>query len=212
MDATWVALIVIAAVVVIALAAWAVMRSRKRAALKDRFGPEYDRTVESSDRRRDAERQLAERAKRRDELDIRDLSPAARTRYLEEWHDVQARFVDDPTMATNEADSLIARVMRDRGYPVDDFDTRADMVSTDAPESVRHYRDAHDVWKRHQEGDATTEELRNAMVHYRAVFDELVGAGRDGDGRTSVAGEARASSFERDRDASFERDRERETY
>jgi hypothetical protein len=180
MDAKWIIVIVVAAVVVLALVAWALaMRARRRQELKDRFGPEYDRVVEDADRRRDAERDLRARAARRDEIDVRDLSPAARDRYLGQWHDVQAHFVDDPAMATNEADSLISTVMRDRGYPVDDFDTRADMVSTDAPALVRHYRDAHDVWTRHQRGDATTEDLRKAMVHYRSVFEELVGSGSE---------------------------------
>lgn len=177
MDAKWVGAVVVTVAVVLALVAWALLsKARRRRELMDRFGSEYDRTVSDADRRRDAELDLRERADRRDELDIRDLSPAARERYLGEWHDVQAHFVDDPAMATNEADSLIARVMRDRGYPVDDFDTRADMVSTDAPELVRHYRGAHDVWERHQHGDATTEDLRGAMVLYRSVFDELVGS------------------------------------
>jgi hypothetical protein len=177
MDDKWVVLLVVAAVIVLAVVAWVAMQRRRRAQLQDRFGPEYDRAVEDADRRRDAERELQDRARRRDELDIRELSPAARARYTEEWRRVQEHFVDDPALATNEADTLIATVMRDRGYPVDDFDTRAEMVSTDSPELVRHYRRAHEVWQRHQHGDATTEDLRNAMVRYRSVFDELVGSG-----------------------------------
>lgn len=205
MEAEWVIAIVVAAVVVLALVAWAVLQSRHRRNLRDRFGPEYDRTVEESDRRRDAERELAERARRRDELDIRDLSPAARARYQDEWRAVQARFVDNPTLAVTEGDTLIAAVMRDRGYPVDDFDTRADMVSTDAPDVVRHYREAHEICGRHQHGDATTEDLRHAMMRYRTVFEELVGGGdgeldvRDGYHASHVEGEARYSSVERDR-------------
>ena len=193
MDDTWIMAIVVAAVAVLALVAFAAARARNRRHLKERFGPEYDRAVEDADRRRDAERDLSERAKRRDELDIRDLSPAARARYVDEWRAVQARFVDDPTVATRDADALIATVMRERGYPVDDFGTRADMVSTDAPDVVRHYRDAHALCDGHRTGDGSTEDLRRAMVHYRTVFDELIGAPK------SVEGVGRVDALDTER-------------
>jgi hypothetical protein len=136
--------------------------------LQQRFGPEYERTVERAEDRKQAEADLAARAKRRDELDIRPLPAAARDRYVEEWQRVQSRFVDDPRGAVQEADALIQSVMRERGYPVDDFEQRAADVSVDHPQVVENYRSGH----RLASGD--TEAQRQAMVHYRALFDELV--------------------------------------
>jgi hypothetical protein len=172
---TWVwVLIVIVAVIVVAIATALVMRRRRTERLQGRFGPEYDRTVEEADGRRSAERELTEREKRRAELDIRPLAPGARDRYAEEWRVVQQRFVDDPGAAIGEADALVTRVMRDRGYPTDDFEQRAADVSVDHPEVVGHYREAHDISLRNDSGGASTEQLRQAMVHYRALFDELL--------------------------------------
>jgi FtsZ-interacting cell division protein ZipA len=167
------ALIVIGVVVLVALVVWQALRSRRSRTLQDRFGPEYDRTLERADGKRDAEADLAERAKRRDELDIRPLTPAARDRYLEEWRSVQVRFVDDPSGAVGQADTLIQSVMRDRGYPVDDFEQRAADISVDHPNVVENYRAGHRL------SNGGTEEQRQAMVHYRGLFEELVDDGAD---------------------------------
>jgi hypothetical protein len=136
--------------------------------LQQRFGPEYDRTIERTDGRREAEADLAARAKRRDELDIRPLPTASRDRYVEQWQHVQARFVDDPRGAVQEADTLIQSVMRERGYPVDDFEQRAADISVDHPHVVENYREGHRL------ASGGTEQQRQAMVKYRALFDELV--------------------------------------
>jgi len=175
---TWVWIVIIAAVVLVVLAiAYVATTSRRRRGLQDRFGPEYDRTVDTADSRRAAESELREREQRHDELDIRELTPAARDRYFEEWRMVQVRFVDGPGEAVREADSLVQQVMRDRGYPVDDFDTRADVVSVDHPHVVENYRAAHGVWAANERGEATTEDLRQSLVHYRSLFEELLGRG-----------------------------------
>jgi hypothetical protein len=162
------ALVVVAAVVVVALVVWQGLRAKRTRSLQERFGPEYDRTVDRADGRREAEAELAAREKRREELDIRPLTEASRRRYLEEWQRVQARFVDDPSGAVDDADALIQAVLRERGYPVDDFEQRAADVSVDHPHVVENYRAGH----RLASGD--TEERRQAMVHYRSLFDELL--------------------------------------
>jgi len=175
---TWVWVVIAAAAVVVLVAVIvAAQRKRRSASLRDRFGPEYDRTLESAGRRRDAERDLAEREKRREELDIRPLTPAARDRYAEQWRMTQERFVDVPTEAVSAADTLVMSVMRERGYPVDDFEERAATVSVDHPHVVDNYRAAHRMALAAGNGDATTEDLRQAMVHFRALFDELLGGG-----------------------------------
>src|ERR687884_55880 len=121
---------------------------------------------------------LRARQKRRDELDVKPLDPAARERYAEEWQATQARFVDDPGGAITEADVLIQRVMRERGYPVEDFEQRAADVSVDHPDVVNNYRAAHGISIAHERERATTEDLRVAMQHYRSLFDELLGETR----------------------------------
>ena len=162
------ALIAVGVIVVVALVVWQALNARRTRTLQQRFGPEYDRTLDRADGRREAEADLAARAKRRDELDIRPLPAASRDRYLEQWQHVQARFVDDPRGAVQDADTLIQSVMRERGYPVDDFEQRAADISVDHPQVVENYRNGH----RLASGD--TEAQRQAMVHYRALFDELV--------------------------------------
>jgi len=167
--------LIIAAVVVVAvvLAAlwWRQERTRR---LRSQFGDEYDRTIEESDSRRDGERDLRERVDRRDELDIVPLSPDAAARYSEEWRGVQERFVDAPAESVAEADVLVMQVMRDRGYPVDDFDRRAADVSVDHPDVVSNYRSGHAIADRSRAGEADTEELRQAVVHYRSLFEVLL--------------------------------------
>jgi FtsZ-interacting cell division protein ZipA len=170
-----IAIVIIAAV---AFAVWTAMRKRRTNTLRQQFGPEYDRTVDETGDAREAESELERRRRRRADLDIRPIASDARQRYADEWRAVQARFVDDPGGSVGEADSLVTRVMRDRGYPMDDFDQRAADVSVDHPEVVIDYRSAHDISTRSAKGQANgqteTEDLRQAMVHYRALFEILL--------------------------------------
>ena len=179
---TWVWIVIVAAVVIAVLAvAWFALTSRRRRGLQERFGPEYDHAVETTGDRRTAESQLREREQLHERLDVRELTPAARDRYFEQWRAVQVRFVDTPGEAVREADTLVQQVMRDRGYPVDDFDTRADVISVDHPHVVENYRAAHGVWAANERGEATTEDLRQSLVHYRSLFEELLGRGAAAD-------------------------------
>jgi len=169
----WV-LIAIGAVAVFGLVVWQVLAQQRTRRLRGRFGPEYERTVDSSESKRQAEEELASREARREQLEIRPISAAARARYLEDWQAVQAQFVDDPAGAVTRADSLIQSVMADRGYPVDDFEQRAADISVDHPDVVENYREGHRLSQRSSAGNGSTEELRQAMRHYRSLFDELV--------------------------------------
>jgi hypothetical protein len=171
----WIAIaIIVAALLIGGAILWS--RRRRTEHLRDRFGPEYERTVESKGDRAKAEADLAEREKRVSKLDIRPLSPAERREFIARWTEVQARFVDDPPRAVAFADALLGEVMKARGYPVSDFEQRVGDISVDHPVVVEHYRKAHDIAEREARGDAGTEELRQAMIHYRALFDNLVGA------------------------------------
>ena len=171
---TWVLVAVL--IVVVVVLAVLLMRSRRSHRLQEEFGPEYERAVEERGDRREAEAELAERRERRSQLDIRPLAPGARERYAERWQAAQRRFVDQPAPAVAEADALVSAVMSERGYPVsDEFDQRAADISVDHPVVVEHYRAAHAISLRATAGDASTEDLRQAMVHFRALFDELLG-------------------------------------
>jgi hypothetical protein len=167
-------ILIVLVLLVLAGLAYFVMNRRKqeREALQERFGPEYDRAVDEQGNRRQAEHHLSEVATRRDQAEVRDLRPEERQRYNQRWSDVQAAFVDDPVVATRDADDLVGAVMRDRGYPVDDIEDRADLVAADHAELAGHYRAAHEVGRRAD--DATTEELRQAFVHYRELFVMLL--------------------------------------
>jgi hypothetical protein len=175
--------ILIAAIVVIAAVAIIVVRlnSRKRTErLKERFGPEYERTVGEAGEQSAAEKELAARERKRDKLDIVPLSPQAREKYADRWRTVQTAFVDNPSSAVGEADRLVILVMRERGYPIDDFDQRAADISVDHPTVVENYRAAHSIALSQQEGgDVGTEEQRQAFVHYRALFDKLLETDKD---------------------------------
>lgn len=169
----WVWLVIAAAVVVLGLVAYGAWKAKRTSAVKDRFGPEYDR-VSSEKGKRGAVSELSEREKRREQLDIKPLSAGAADRYRDSWKHTQARFVDQPDVAVKEADSLVTTVMVERGYPMNDFGQRAADVSVDHPNVVTNYRAAHTIADRAEHDDATTEELRQAMVHYRALFEELL--------------------------------------
>ena len=165
---------IVVVIILLALLAFFAGRQRRSRRLQDKFGPEYERTVEQSGDRRAAEAELLDRAERRQRLDIVPLEPEARTRYLEAWRNTQAQFVDEPAEATREADRLVTSVMRDRGYPVDDFEQRAADISVDHPQVVDDYRAAHAIAVRNERSEATTEDLRQALVHYRSLFEELL--------------------------------------
>lgn len=169
----WV-LIAIGAIVVVGLVVWQALARRRTVKLRDRFGSEYDRAIGTADSRRAAESDLAAREERRDRLEIRPLSQAARDRYVQSWQAVQAQFVDSPSAAVASADSLIESVMVERGYPVEDFEQRAADVSVDHPQVVENYRHGHRLAHESANGDGSTESLRQAMRHYRALFEELV--------------------------------------
>jgi hypothetical protein len=180
-------LIVLALLVVLALVAGRQRRSRR---LRERFGPEYDRTVAEAGDRKEAESRLEERTTRRERLDIVPLDPADRVRYVEAWRLTQARFVDEPAEATREADRLITAVMRDRGYPIDDFEQRAADVSVDHPQVVDDYRAAQAIASANERSEASTEDLRQALVHYRSLFEELLEVDRADDDRQPDDGRA----------------------
>jgi Ni/Co efflux regulator RcnB len=177
MDAwTWIVIAIIAVVVIAALLAIiaAARQRRRHRVLHDRFGDEYDRTIEGADKRRHGERELQDRIDLRERFRVRPLAPAARDRYTEQWRETQTRFVDQPTVAVAEADTLVNNVMRERGYPVDDWDQQAAVVSVDHPQIVDDYRVAHDIAGRSGGNNVSTEELREAFLRYRSLFDALL--------------------------------------
>jgi hypothetical protein len=170
----WIVIIVVVVLVVIWAVAMYLSSRRRRHHLQERFGPEYDRTVDGADRRRQAERDLRDREARHDELELHPLSDASRERYTQQWQEMQTGFVDRPQVAVADADRLITDLMRERGYPVDDFDTRSELVSVDHPDVVENYRTAHGIASRTIDGHTTTEDLRQAVVSYRALFEEML--------------------------------------
>jgi hypothetical protein len=163
-------LLVIGGVVVAGIA----KRKRDSKQLQSRFGPEYDRALEQHGDRKGAEASLKEREQRRERFEVRPLEPEQQEHFKGEWRNVQARFVDAPQQAVRESDHLVKEVMRQRGYPVDDFDQRADDISVDHPHVVENYRSAGEIAGRNERGEASTEDLRQATVHYRALFEELL--------------------------------------
>ncbi len=182
---------VLVAVVVVLLVVIGVLVARQQRSrqLKEGFGPEYERVVTERGDQRSGERELLERRQRHEQFEIRSLPPAAREEYLERWRATQRDFVDRPTEAVGEAHVLVQQVMHDRGYPVDtDFEQRAADVSVEHPDVVENYRAANAISVRAGNGQASTEQLRQAMVHFRALFDDLLAPGtgseaRDGDRR-----------------------------
>lgn len=176
MTATGIVLIVIA-VAVIAVLGWYLARERRSKLLRSRFGPEYDYAMREFGDRHRAEDALATRQRRMEKIRVRPLSHEEHDRFAHEWHDVQARFVDDPPGSIEDADRLVSQVMKSRGYPMSEFEHRAEDLSVDHPHVVRNYRAAHRVATRQERGEASTEDLRKAFVYYRDLFDELLEAG-----------------------------------
>jgi hypothetical protein len=168
---------VVFVIAIVAIAALIFARKRRSEKLRTQFGgAEYDRALQAGTSRRNVEAELDKRTDRVESLHIRPLGPADRARFVESWSRVQARFVDSPGGAVSEADQLLGDVMSTRGYPVSDFEQRAADISVDYPLVLENYRSAHGIAVRQTHGQATTEELRQAMIHYRTLFDELVGA------------------------------------
>lgn len=169
--------IILVAIVIVAIAAiigFFYVRKRRSQSLRERFGPEYDRVVKQEGDIRRGEAVLAFRTRNREKLLIHPLTPSARTGFAERWQNVQAQFVDDPTNAVTRADQLVNEVMQARGYPMAEFEQQVDVISVDYPVLVNNYRSAHDIAVRHGRGQASTEDLRRALVHYRSLFDELL--------------------------------------
>ena len=173
MDA-WVWVVIAVAIVAVVIVAWMAYDRRRSHDLQTRFGPEYDRTMERAGERRAAEGELLRRRARHDALDIHPLDDRSTRRSADAWRVIQARFVDEPETAFNDADSLVLAVMRDQGYPMDDFQQRADDLSVEHADVVEHYRAARRVALALERGRAQTEDLRRGMVHYRSLFQDLL--------------------------------------
>jgi hypothetical protein len=169
---TWVWIVI--AVVVVALLVFLFVQRKRQRQVQERFGPEYDRTVKETGSPQRAATVLRQREERRKELEVRPLEPAAAERFRTSWRETQTRFVDAPGEAIGRADNLVAEVMRARGYPIEDFEQRSADISVDHPQLVDDYRAAHAISLANDNGVATTEDLRQAMVHYRSLFDELL--------------------------------------
>ncbi len=173
------AAVAVVAVLAVFLAIAAMSRRRTKR-LRERFGPEYERTVDQVGDQRAAEKELVARKRERDKLDVVALSPEARERYAGTWRRVQTAFVDYPASAVRDADRLVTDVMRDRGYPIDDTERQMSDISVDHPQLVDDYRVAHGIYLAQGEGDVGTEEQREAFVHYRALFEQLLGPDEPG--------------------------------
>ncbi|HYY87524.1 MAG TPA: hypothetical protein VFA49_01915 [Chloroflexota bacterium] len=166
--------VAIIVVVAVAVAVWLFSQRRRSTDLRERFGPEYDHAVREYGDSRRAENALEKRAERFEQLHIRSLPAEQSAGYAEQWRRVQAQFVDSPAEALAEADRLVTEVMQARGYPMGDFEQRAADVSVEHPRVVEHYRAAHAIAGRSSSGEASTEDVRQGLVHYRALFDELI--------------------------------------
>jgi FtsZ-interacting cell division protein ZipA len=166
--------IIVIAIVALAVIGWAITRQQRTKRLTEQYGPEYERTVKERGDQRDAERELEERQQRVRDYEIHPLPAQERDAYATRWRETQAEFVDDPSGAISKADGLVQDLMSARGYPVADFEQRAADVSVDHPHVVEEYRAAHAIAQRHAADGVQTEDLRQAMVHYRALFDDLL--------------------------------------
>ena len=197
---------VIVGVLVLAALGWYVWQRQRSEALRTRYGPEYERTVTQVGDKRRAESELVKRQERVAQLDIRPLSAEQCTSYMQQWRTVQARFVDDPKGAVTEADRLVEDAMKTRGYPISDFDQRAADLSVHHPRVVDNYRAARDIAHRHRRGEATTEDLRQAMVYYRDLFEDLLEDREHEERKEAVA---RSTNGERVIERGTERDDDR---
>jgi len=170
----WV-MVVVALVVFAAGASWWIVRQRRQTAeLRERFGPEYDHAVKQAGSKSKGEAELLSRKERRERLEIVPLPPEHRERYAAEWEEIQGQFVDAPVAAVARADALVTTVMAERGYPMDAFEQRAAVISVDHPEIVNNFRQAHQIYRKSDDGKASTEELRRALQNYRSLFDDLL--------------------------------------
>jgi hypothetical protein len=190
---TMIVLAIVVIAVVVLIAALLIQRKRKSDHLKQQFGPEYDRTLRQQGDARHAEAVLLEREKRLEKFAIRPLSPADRDRYANEWADVQKRFVDDPSMSVTQAEKLVIAVMTARGYPMGDFEQRAADISVNYPTVVQNYRSAREITVRHAQGQSSTEDLRQSMVYFRSLFDELLDSPKIANAKIGVSHERIAS-------------------
>jgi hypothetical protein len=163
--------LVIIVVVALVVGGWYLLRRRS---LRERFGPEYDRVVADSASRTVAERELRDRERRHAQLELVELSPQARAEYTRQWEELQIRFVDAPEEAVNDADDLVTRLISDRGYPTGDYDEQVAQLSVEHAATLASYREAHDISLLNRRGEADTEKLRMAVVHYRALVAELL--------------------------------------
>lgn len=183
-EANWIIAIVVA-LMAVAAAAFVLQRQRSRQ-LRTHFGPEYDHALEGFGHRRLAERALIDRARRVDKLEIRPLPAARREELRTRWQMLQAKFVDDPDSAIRDAHALLGTVMHDEGYPVSKFDEEVELLSVHHPAAVQHYRAAHRLAQARDRGESTTEDLRQAMIHYRALFEDLLKLGAEKSGHVEV--------------------------
>ena len=168
-------IVLVIVLLVIAVVAVLAMRAARRRKLQKTFGPEYDRAVADTGSRADAEKELREREKRHAELELKELSPESKARYSASWEEVQIQFVDNPEQAVSTADDLTTRLIAERGYPTGDYDDQVANLSVEHARTLGHYRDAHEISTRSKNGEASTEDLRQALVHYRALFADLLG-------------------------------------
>ena len=174
MSPTVTVILIVVILVIIAAVVFGIQVGRRRK-LQNTFGPEYDRVVADTGSRTEAEKELREREKRHAEFELRPLSPESQARYQAAWEEVQIQFVDNPTQAVTTADELVTRLIEERGYPTGDHETQMADLSVEHAGTLQHYRDAHEISRRNTAGEAGTEDLRQALVHYRALFGDLLG-------------------------------------
>ncbi|MFE0593694.1 hypothetical protein [Micromonospora echinospora] len=167
--------VIVLVVLVIAVGVTLAVAAARRRQLRQRFGPEYDRVVAERSSRSEAEKELRDRERRHAELTLTPLDPESRARYAAAWEEVQLRFVDTPAEAVGDADALVSRLVAERGYPTGDFDQQAAHLSVEHARTLTRYREAHEIHLRNERGEASTEELRQAVVHYRALVADLLG-------------------------------------